>query len=77
MDARSYKIAADILKDFGITKIHLLTNNPDKEQQLATYGIEIVRRIPLEIAPNEHNQKYLKTKRDRLGHRLSHIKFHE
>ncbi len=77
IDARSYKIAADILKDFGITKIQLLTNNPDKEQQLSTYGIEIVKRIPLEITPNTYNKKYLITKKERLGHHLSHVKLHE
>lgn len=57
IDARQYKIAVDILKNLGITKINLLTNNPDKEKQLASFGIEIVKTTPLEIKPNKVNKK--------------------
>jgi len=59
-----------ILKDLGLKKIRLLTNNPKKVIGLKGYDLEIVERIPLEIPPNAINEKYLKTKRDRLGHLL-------
>ena len=71
-DSRSYEVAAGILKDLGLTRIRLMTNNPDK-LSLTDYGIEIVERVGLEISPNEENLAYLKTKRDRLGHLLSDL----
>lgn len=67
-DLRDYGIGAQILKDLGLTKIRLMTNNPKKIIGLEGYNLEIVERIPLEICPNEANEKYLRTKRDRLGH---------
>lgn len=67
-DLRDYGIGAQILHDLGIVKIKLLTNNPKKIIGLKGYGIEIVERIPIEILPNEKNKRYLKTKRDKLGH---------
>ncbi len=67
-DLRDYGIGAQILHDLGIEQIKLLTNNPKKIIGLKGYGIEIVERIPIEIKPNEKNKKYLKTKRDKLGH---------
>jgi len=67
-DLRDYGIGAQILLDLGIKKIKLLTNNPKKVIGLKGYGLEIVERIPIEIPPNEKNAKYLKTKRDKLGH---------
>lgn len=70
-DARGYKIAADILKDLGILKLSLLTNNPDKEKQLSFFGIDVVATIPLEIKPNKMNKKYLTTKKQKLSHRLN------
>lgn len=70
-DARDYLVAADILKDLGIETINLLTNNPDKIDQLAQYGIIVSKRIPLEVNPNKKNKNYLKTKKDKLGHKLS------
>ncbi|MEK7583440.1 MAG: GTP cyclohydrolase II [Patescibacteria group bacterium] len=70
-DARNYQVAADILKDLGIEKVRLLTNNPDKEKQLATFGIHITKRIPIESQPNGVNSKYLITKKHKLGHRLT------
>lgn len=70
-DLRNYKIAADILKDIGVTQIDLLTNNPDKEEHLASYGIRIAHRISLEIPPNQVNGAYLATKKKKLGHRLT------
>ncbi|HSL87704.1 MAG TPA: bifunctional 3,4-dihydroxy-2-butanone-4-phosphate synthase/GTP cyclohydrolase II, partial [Ignavibacteriaceae bacterium] len=67
-DIRDYGIGAQILLDLGIKKIKLLTNNPKKVIGLNGYGLEIVERIPIEIQPNLSNEKYLKTKRDKLGH---------
>ncbi|MER3524424.1 MAG: bifunctional 3,4-dihydroxy-2-butanone-4-phosphate synthase/GTP cyclohydrolase II [Ignavibacteria bacterium] len=67
-DLRDYGIGAQILRDLGVTKIRLLTNNPKKVVGLHGYGLEIVERVPLEMGPNEVNEKYLKTKRDKLGH---------
>ena len=72
-DERKYDVAAEILKDLGIQKIRLLTNNPDKIDQLKTYGIHVVARVPLEIAANEIDQKYLETKRDRFNHAFSNL----
>ncbi|EKD89860.1 MAG: GTP cyclohydrolase II [uncultured bacterium] len=70
-DTRNYNIAAQILKDLNIDHILLLTNNPDKVTQLKQSGITVVKAIPLEITPNNKNRSYLKTKKDRLGHKLS------
>ena len=67
-DLRDYGIGAQILINLGIRKINLLTNNPKKVVGLNGYGLEIVERIPIEIPPNKSNEKYLKTKRDKLGH---------
>ncbi|WP_337864958.1 bifunctional 3,4-dihydroxy-2-butanone-4-phosphate synthase/GTP cyclohydrolase II [Ignavibacterium sp.] len=67
-DLRDYGIGAQILLDLGIRKIRLLTNNPKKVIGLKGYGLEIVERVPIEIPPNSNNEKYLKTKRDKLGH---------
>ena len=67
-DLRDYGIGAQILKDLGVKKIELLTNNPRKVIGLKGYGLEIVKRVPIEIPPNKVNLKYLTTKRDKLGH---------
>lgn len=67
-DLRDYGIGAQILRDLGVAKMRLLTNNPKKVVGLAGYGLDIVERVPLEMDPNEINEKYLKTKRDKLGH---------
>ena len=69
-DLRDYGVAAQILRDLGYAKIRLLTNNPRKIEALREYGIEVVSREPLEIAPNAANARYLATKRERLGHLL-------
>lgn len=70
MDLREYGIGAQILVDLGLRKIRLLTNNPRKVVGLEGYGLEIVDQIPIQIRPNPHNRRYLKTKRDKLGHLL-------
>ncbi len=67
-DLRDYGIGAQILLDLGVNKIRLLTNNPKKVIGLKGYGLEIVERVPIEMIPNEVNERYLKTKRDKLGH---------
>lgn len=69
-DARDYAVAAEMLQDVGVSHIRLLTNNPDKENQLAENGLKIVERISLEISPNEVNKKYLLTKKQKLHHKL-------
>ncbi|MEX0820658.1 MAG: bifunctional 3,4-dihydroxy-2-butanone-4-phosphate synthase/GTP cyclohydrolase II [Rhodothermales bacterium] len=68
MDHRDYGIGCQILRDLGIRKLRLMTNNPTKRVGLAGYGLEIVERVPIEIAPNDVNHRYLETKRDRMGH---------
>ena len=67
-DDRDYGVGAQILRYIGVSKIRLLSNNPKKRVGLKGYGIEIVENIPLEIESNEHNEFYLKTKRDKMGH---------
>jgi 3,4-dihydroxy 2-butanone 4-phosphate synthase/GTP cyclohydrolase II len=67
-DLRDYGIGAQILRDLGITKMRLMTNNPKKVVGLHGYGLEIVERVPLEAEVHDLNEKYLKTKRDKLGH---------
>lgn len=73
VDAREYKTAANILKKLGITKINLLTNNPDKITQLEKHGIAVIKRVPLEIKPNKFDSFYLATKKIKMGHLLHNI----
>jgi len=70
MDHRDYGIGAQILRDLGVTKIKLISNNPKKRAGLIGYGLEIVDSIPIEYEPNQYNEKYLKTKRDKMGHNI-------
>ena len=70
MDQRDYGVGAQILRDLGIKKIKLISNNPKKRVGLIGYGLEIVDNIGIEVAPNEHNHKYLETKRDKMGHQI-------
>ncbi len=69
-DQRDYGMAAQILRDLGIQRLRLLTNNPEKSAALAAYGLEIVERVALEIPPTPESREYLKAKRDKLGHHL-------
>jgi 3,4-dihydroxy 2-butanone 4-phosphate synthase/GTP cyclohydrolase II len=73
-DMREYGIGAQILKDLGLTTIRLLTNNPKKIVGLDGYGLEVTEQVPMEVFPNEENEEYLETKRDKMGHLLD--KFH-
>ncbi len=70
MDSRDYGVGAQILRDLGVGKIRLISNNPQKRVGLIGYGLEIVEQVPIEIKPNPHNEKYLKTKRDKMGHNI-------
>ena len=69
-DMREYYIGAQILQDLGIKTIKLLTNNPDKVYQLEDYGMKIVERLPIEMTVNEYDEKYLQTKKEKMGHIL-------
>jgi len=70
MDNRDYGIGAQILRELGVSKIKLLTNNPKKRVGLIGYGLEIVNNVAIRIPPNKHNEKYLQTKRDKMGHEI-------
>jgi 3,4-dihydroxy 2-butanone 4-phosphate synthase/GTP cyclohydrolase II len=70
MDQRDYGVGAQILRDLNITKMKLLTNNPKKRTGLSGYGLEIIETLPIEISSNPHNESYLKTKRDKMGHAI-------
>jgi 3,4-dihydroxy 2-butanone 4-phosphate synthase/GTP cyclohydrolase II len=70
MDQRDYGVGAQILRYLGVTKLKLITNNPKKRVGLIGYGLEIVENVPIKIDPNPHNEKYLQTKRDKLGHEI-------
>ncbi|MER6676173.1 bifunctional 3,4-dihydroxy-2-butanone-4-phosphate synthase/GTP cyclohydrolase II [Streptomyces sp. NPDC000983] len=69
-DARDYAAGAQILKDLGVTSVRLLTNNPDKSEALVRHGVEVTEREPMPVTAGEHNLRYLRTKRDRMGHDL-------
>jgi 3,4-dihydroxy 2-butanone 4-phosphate synthase/GTP cyclohydrolase II len=69
-DARHYGAASQVLRDLGVSHVRLLTNNPDKSEALDDFGIVVVDQVPLTPRPNEHNLRYLRTKRDRMGHQL-------
>lgn len=72
-DERDYGVGAQILRELGAKKLRLLTNNPKKRVAMIGYGLEIVENLAIEITPNEHNEFYLKTKRDKLGHLLHNL----
>ncbi|HMI63176.1 MAG TPA: bifunctional 3,4-dihydroxy-2-butanone-4-phosphate synthase/GTP cyclohydrolase II [Puia sp.] len=70
MDKRDYGVGAQILRYLGISKLRLISNNPRKRAGLLGYGLEVVETVPVEIEPNPHNERYLMTKRDKLGHEI-------
>lgn len=70
MDQRDYGIGAQILRSLGISKMRLMSNNPKKRAGLIGYGLEVVENVPIEIAPNPHNEAYLRTKRDKMDHAI-------
>jgi 3,4-dihydroxy 2-butanone 4-phosphate synthase/GTP cyclohydrolase II len=70
MDLREYGIGAQILVDLGLKNIRLLTNNPKKIVGLEGYGLKIVEQLPIRVKPNPHNERYLKAKREKMGHLL-------
>lgn len=70
MDQRDYGVGAQILRSLGITKMRLMTNNPKKRAGLIGYGLEVVENVPIEIAANPHNERYLLTKRDKMNHAI-------
>ena len=69
-DERDYGVGASILREIGITKMRLMSNNPVKRIGLEGYGLEIVENVPIEIEKNQYNEQYLKTKKERMGHTL-------
>lgn len=70
MDERDYGVGAQILRHMGVSKMKLMSNNPRKRAGLLGYGLEVVDNVAIEIAPNPHNQKYLQTKKDKMGHTI-------
>lgn len=70
MDERDYGVGAQILRELNISKLKLISNNPKKRAGLLGYGLEIVETVPIEIHPNKYNEKYLQTKRDKMGHKI-------
>jgi 3,4-dihydroxy 2-butanone 4-phosphate synthase/GTP cyclohydrolase II len=76
-DSREYGTGAQILVDLGVRTMRLLTNNPTKRAGLEGFGLEIVGRVPLSIRPNKHNLRYLRVKRDRMGHDLPGLPWHD
>ena len=73
-DERDYGVGAQILRGLGVGKMRLITNNPVKRVGIESYGLEVVENVPIEIEPNPHNTTYLRTKKERMGHKLHNIK---
>jgi 3,4-dihydroxy 2-butanone 4-phosphate synthase/GTP cyclohydrolase II len=73
VDRRDYGVGAHILRDLGLRRLQVLTNNPKKVNRLAVYGIDVVEQLPIEIPPNPHNACYLRTKKVKMGHNLRDV----
>jgi len=73
VDRRDYGVGAHILRDLGLRRLQVLTNNPKKVNRLAVYGLDVVEQLPIEIPPNEHNAYYLATKKAKMGHQLKDV----
>ena len=73
VDRRDYGVGAQICRDLGLQKLRILTNNPKKVNRLEVYGLEIAEQLPIIIPPNEHNEHYLRTKKQKLGHMLDNV----
>lgn len=69
-DERDYGVGAHILREMGVSKMKLMTNNPIKRIGLESFGLEIVENVPIEIKPNKYNEFYMRTKKERMGHDL-------
>lgn len=69
-DERDYGVGAQILRELGVHKMRLMTNNPVKRVGLEAYGLEITEIVPIETTPNQYNERYLRTKKERMGHTL-------
>lgn len=72
-DERDYGVGAQIIRQLGVSKMRLITNNPIKRVGLEAYGLHVVETVPIEVDVNEHNKKYMQTKKDRMGHILSKL----
>src|SRR5258708_25395093 len=70
-DQRDFALPGEMLKTLGVTRVRLLSNNPDKVEALQRSGIEVVERVPCEVTPSPHAEEYLKTKKEKLGHLFS------
>jgi 3,4-dihydroxy 2-butanone 4-phosphate synthase/GTP cyclohydrolase II len=70
VDKRDYGIGSQILRDLGLRQLRVMTNNPKKIYGIDGYGLTVVEEVPIRVEPNEHNARYLETKRDRMGHKL-------
>lgn len=74
-DERDYGVGAQILRELGVCKMKLMSNNPIKRIGLQGYGLEVVENIPIEIKPNPYNEFYMKTKKEKMGHNLEFFKY--
>lgn len=72
-DEREYGVGAEILRLLGVSKMRLMSNNPIKRVGLEGYGLEVVENVPIEVSPNPHNQFYMQTKHEKMGHTLRHV----
>jgi len=72
-DQRNYKLCAEALAQLGVSRVRLMSNNPHKFESLVASGIQVIERVPIEIPPSDRTEKYLKTKKAKLGHLLSNV----